>query len=442
MKKNKREYQIRHRIIVAVYGFQKKSIAVMLCFLSASVLFALPQHTNEVKQKNEDSINFEYFLQKNFTTKKLIFANHPLIEKFKLQYLNKNGLDYLSQVMQRSILYRDFILEQLEVYNMPKELLFLPVIESGFNPRATSKSGAVGVWQFMKNSIGGYDIGISEWIDERRDPWKTSLAAVKKLKYNYEQLGDWCLALAAYNAGLQGIKSAIKRAGSNDFWYLLEEGYLKKETALYVPKFLAITELLMQSDALGIEWGNREKAITTATVKVKKAVDIKFLEQELSIETGLLAALNPALKYSITPPDQTYMLRLPSEHTTAVEAMLASGKILIKYYMYQVKSGDTLYALAKHYGVSVKTIQQSNAGLNPNALRVGQKIIIPALKEVAPYKNAKQNADTFNSKYVVKQGDTLWSIALAHDTTVEMLAQQNQLSINATLKIGKVLFVP
>lgn len=422
------------------YAMQKWFIAV--CIISFMPLYAAPFYTNETIQFHESSINYAYFAQKNFTTEKLIFSNHPLIEKFKRQYLNKDGLEYLSKVMQRSILYRDFILEQLEVYNMPKELLFLPVIESGFNPRATSKSGAVGVWQFMKNSIGGYDISISEWVDERRDPWKTSLAAVKKLKYNYDQLGDWCLALAAYNAGLNGIKSAIKRAGSKDFWYLLDEGYLKTETALYVPKFLAITELLMQSDVLGIDWGDRENVITTATVTVKKAVDINFLEHELSLETGLLRSLNPALKYSITPPDQTYPLRLPSEHTTTVETLLASGKILIKYYVYQVKSGDTLYALSRHYGVSVKTILQANTGINPNSLKIGQKIVIPALKEVGPYKNAKNSATAFTSRYTVKQGDTLWSIALAHDTTVEMLAEQNQLTINAPLKIGKVLLVP
>lgn len=160
------------------------------------------------------------------------------------------------------------------------------------------------------------------------------------------------------------------------------------------------------------------------------------------METGLLRSLNPALKYSITPPDQTYPLRLPSEHTTTVETLLASGKILIKYYVYQVKSGDTLYALSRHYGVSVKTILQANTGINPNSLKIGQKIVIPALKEVGPYKNAKNSATAFTSRYTVKQGDTLWSIALAHDTTVEMLAEQNKLTINAPLKIGKVLLVP
>ncbi|MEL3908936.1 MAG: LysM peptidoglycan-binding domain-containing protein [Treponemataceae bacterium] len=411
-------------------------------FSNFSKVFATTrQISNEIKQ-NEDNINFKYFSQKNFSNERLVFSNHPLIERFKTQYLNKNGLDYLAKVMQRSILYRDFIIELLEVYSMPFEFLFLPVIESGFNPNAVSRSGATGVWQFMKNSIGGYDISISEWLDERRDPWKTSVAAVKKLKYNYDILGDWCLALAAYNAGLAGIKKTVQRAGSNDFWYLLEEGYLKKETAFYVPKFLAVVEILMQSEQLGIDWGNPENLITTSTVDVKKSIDINFLEKELVLKKGLLAHLNPSLKFSITPPDQTYALRIPSEYTTKVQALLSSGKVLINHYVYQIKSGDTLYALAQHYGVSVKTIQQSNKGLNANALRIGQKILIPALKQVPAYKNENIKNSSFTSKYTVKQGDTLWSIALAHSITVEMLAEQNNISIDSTLKIGKVLLVP
>lgn len=432
---------------VNFYIFMKKRFFyfLFLCvftFSNFSKIFATTrQISNEIKQ-NEDNINFKYFSQKNFSNERLVFSNHPLIERFKTQYLNKNGVDYLAKVMQRSILYRDFIIELLEVYSMPFEFLFLPVIESGFNPNAVSRSGATGVWQFMKNSIGGYDISISEWLDERRDPWKTSIAAVKKLKYNYDVLGDWCLALAAYNAGLAGIKKTVQRAGSNDFWYLLAEGYLKKETAFYVPKFLAVVEILMQSEQLGIDWGNPENLITTSTVDVKNSIDINFLEKELALKKGLLAHLNPSLKFSITPPDQTYALRIPSEYTTKVQALLSSGKVLINHYVYQIKSGDTLYALAQHYGVSVKTIQQSNKGLNANALRIGQKILIPALKQVPAYKNENTSNASFTSKYTVKQGDTLWSIALAHSITVEMLAKQNNIPINSTLKIGKVLLVP
>lgn len=393
--------------------------------------------------QNEQVLNFAYFEQKDFSIRRIVFSNHPLIEKFKTKYLTPNGLDYLAKVMQRSVLYRDFILEQLEVNSMPIELLFLPVIESGFNTAAVSRSGAVGVWQFMRNSVGGYNIHISEWVDERHDPWKTSIAAIKKLKYNYEVLGDWCLALAAYNAGLNAILQAIRKAGGRkDFWYLVARGYLKKETALYVPKFLAICEILMQSSELGIDWGNREEVLTTATVQIKRPVDINLVEKALSLQPGILRFLNPSLKYAITPPDHSYDLRLPSEYSTAFENLLASGTLLMHYYLYEVKSGDTLYALANHYGVSVNSIIAANKKVNARSLKIGQKLVIPALRKVSPYKKEEKSTSDFSSKYIVKKGDTLWSISLAHNTTVEELATANNLSIDSVLSIGKILLVP
>lgn len=418
-----------------------KGASILFCFF----LFTVPVNASIKKMlmsPNENKIQFAYFEQLNFSNHKLIFSNHPSIQKFKAQYTSPEGLEYLSKVMQRSLLYRDFILDLLDTYQIPKELLFLPVIESGYSEYAVSKSGATGIWQFMENSISGYDISISEWLDERRDPWKTSLAAVKKLAYNYSVLGDWALALAAYNAGLNAIKRSISSAGRADFWYLSAHGYLKTETAQYVPKFLAITEILIQSQEFNIEWGNPKSVIQTETVSVHKAIDLHLLEKELSLSDGALSILNPALKYSITPPDQTYELRVPSEYASQVLNLLEKGTVLISYYMYEIKSGDTLYALSKHYGVSVQAIIQANNGINPNILKIGQKLIIPALKEVGMYMGNREKIGIFTSRYTVKQGDTLWSIALAHNTTVENLAEQNKLSVSSILKIGAVLLVP
>ena len=208
------------------------------------------------------------FQSNTFLHSTLIPHDHPLIEKFRKQYMSTDGYNYLSKIMKRSAPYRDFIIELLETENMPAELLFLPVIESGFFETATSKSGAVGIWQFMKNSIGGYNIHIDDWVDERRDPWKASIAAVKKLKWNYSQFNDWPLALAAYNSGAGTIRTAIKKAGKADYWYLAEHGYLKKETLYYVPKFLAIAEILSRSEELNIDWGNTEDHPPTSTIEI------------------------------------------------------------------------------------------------------------------------------------------------------------------------------
>lgn len=384
------------------------------------------------------------FQSNTFLHSTLIPHDHPLIEKFRKQYMSTDGYNYLSKIMKRSAPYRDFIIELLETENMPAELLFLPVIESGFFETATSKSGAVGIWQFMKNSIGGYNIHIDDWVDERRDPWKASIAAVKKLKWNYSQFNDWPLALAAYNSGAGTIRTAIKKAGKADYWYLAEHGYLKKETLYYVPKFLAIAEILSRSEELNIDWGNTEDHPPTSTIEIKRAIDVRLLAEELGLDSETIRKLNPSLHYFITPPSIKYQLRLPSAYTEAAQTVLnQSDKLLIKYYQYRIKSGDTLYALANHYGVSIQSILNYNTGLKPETLKIGKTILIPALKSVGTYsgKNIVQ-AGNFDGTHTIRQGDTLWSLALKYSVSVELLAQKNNLSVNSVLKLGNTLKVP
>ena len=296
----------------------------------------------------------------------------------------------------------------------------------------------------MKNSIGGYNIHIDDWVDERRDPWKASIAAVKKLKWNYSQFNDWPLALAAYNSGAGTIRTAIKKAGKADYWYLAEHGYLKKETLYYVPKFLAIAEILSRSEELNIDWGNTEDHPPTSTIEIKRAIDVRLLAEELGLDSETIRELNPSLRYFITPPSIKYQLRLPSAYTEAAQTVLnQSDKLLIKYYQYRIKSGDTLYALANHYGVSIQSILNYNTGLKPETLKIGKTILIPALKSVGTYsgKNIVQ-AGNFDGTHTIRQGDTLWSLALKYSVSVELLAQKNNLSVNSVLKLGNTLKVP
>jgi len=370
--------------------------------------------------------------------------DNALIRKYRDQYTSAEGIKYLSAIMKRSLPYRDYIRSEIERQGVPLLLLYLPVIESGFSVNAVSRSGATGMWQFMRNSIGGYGIRINEWMDERKDPWITTNAAIKKLKDNYNYLGDWYLALAAYNCGLGATKTAIKKGGRADYWYLCEKGYFKTETVHYVPKLLAIADILSRSAEYGIDEGDTASNAVLTTLEIKRAVDIGLLAKETGIDPVLLKAANPALFYHITPPDTTYALRIPSEREEAVRALLADkSRMLLEYYMYKIKSGDTLYALALHYGISVDMIVQSNPGLKASTLKIGKNIVIPALKEVKAYAGKKDpdNLD-FSGSYLVKQGDSLWSIALAYNIQVETLADRNNLDVNSVLKLGKALHVP
>ncbi len=417
--------------------------AIFLFTLNAAAMEQAGAERGSSKLDGEEPAAVSFIRRNSLHNTMLVPHRYPLIEKFRTRYTTEEGLRYLEGIMQRSVQYRLFILEEIRRENLPAELLFLPVIESGFHSKAVSRAGAVGIWQFMRNSIGGFDINVNEWLDERRDPWKASVAAVKKLRWNYSRYNDWYLALAAYNCGVGALDKAIKAAGSKNYWYLAEKGFLKPETALYVAKFLAVSEILTQSKQYGINWGEPVSSDATDVIKIKRSVDLVMLAEELNAEFSLFSDLNPSLKYNITPPNVEYGLRVPAEHKEAVQDLLSKNKLLVKHYTYKIKSGDTLYALSKHYGVGVEVILKYNPKIRSKALKVGQTLYIPALKSVAAYKGGSETQGrAFNGHYKIKKGDTLWSIALKFNIQVEQLAEKNGINVNAVLSLGQLLKVP
>lgn len=398
----------------------------------------------------------------------LEFTDHEVVKRFRNQFSTEKGRRYLETTMKRSGPYRQFIEEQLKNERMPRELLFLPVIESGYQMKAVSKAGAVGIWQFMPNSVGGYDIHIDEWMDERQDPWKASVAAIKKLKWNYRYYDDWCLALAAYNCGVGSLNKAIKKAGKKDYWYLADNDYLPKETKFYVPKFLAVSDILTNSEENGIDWGESEGLGETDVLEVRQSIDLSLLAAEIGVHPNVLYSLNPSLKFNITPPNIKYTLRLPATQRDAAENVLSKKKLLLKYYRYKIRSGDSLSVLANHYGVSIKTIMKYNASIkDSHSLRVGQEVIIPAVKQVDQYQSRNNSTNTtkkevsgkkgksvakanqtpgksakFTARYTVQRGDSLWLIATKFKVAVDLLAKANGMRTNEVLSLGRVLKVP
>lgn len=368
----------------------------------------------------------------------------PLYQSYLTAYSSKGGMGWISAIYKRSLPYAAYIRERIFYYQLPEELFFLPFIESEFNPMAVSRSGAMGLWQFMKNSIGGYNIHINEWLDERRDFIKATDAALKKLQWNYSYFGDWLLALGAYNCGVGAMDRAIKKAGTKDFWELKKLGVLPKETAHYVPKLLALITVATNSRQYGFEppWDQLPQWVS---IQLPFSVDITMLAEACGINVTVLRQGNPELKYNVTPPDTNYALKVPLEHAELVKKTIeqAQGK-LIKVYMHKVSSGDTLSAIARHYEVSIDMIARLNPGLKPDRIQIGQVLVIPALKDKKPFVNEKQAEapPDFSSSYIVKKGDTLWQIALAYNVSPEVLAKENGLTLNSILREGMTLKVP
>ncbi|HUZ18360.1 MAG TPA: LysM peptidoglycan-binding domain-containing protein, partial [Spirochaetia bacterium] len=348
-----------------------------------------------------------------------------------------------------------YIRSRIAYYHMPPEFLYLPAIESTYSPYAVSRSGAAGLWQFMVNSVDPYGLRINEWLDERFDFWKATDASLQKLQYNYSQLGDWLLALAAYNGGLNLVQRAVARSGAHDFFQLAASGYLPSETRHYVPKFLAIAAVSSYGGRYGLPliW---EEPMDWRRIPLDQAVDLRLLSRETGIDRELLMAGNAELRFGITPPGSSgYYLKVPGEVSKVVEQVLEKQQFrLMRFYVYSVTSGDTLYDLGKYYGVPVSMILQYNPGVDPRYLQIGKRLVIPGIKEVQPYRKAAltrpASAETrplqpdgrFNEVYTVRPGDTLWSIAKERSTSAETIARANGVDPSDLLPIGLKLFVP
>ncbi|MCX7023793.1 MAG: LysM peptidoglycan-binding domain-containing protein [Spirochaetes bacterium] len=370
---------------------------------------------------------------------------NPVFERFREAYLTEGGRSWLDAVSKRSDPYADFIRERIRYYDLPDELFFLPFVESEYSPWVASRSGAAGIWQFMKNSIGGYGMRVDDWIDERRDFWKSTDGALRKLRDNHRALGNWNLALAAYNAGLGAVTRVVKKGGSSDFYELCDKGFFKRETTLYVPKFMAIVTTAMYGGRNGLPTPWRSP-VRWELVPLSKPVDVTMLSDAAGIGSEILKAGNAELKYNVTPPDGAYSLKVPSEHAAAVRAALGRKDIaLMRFYLHKVRSGDTLSALARYYEVTLQMILKYNKGLKPELIRIGQTIVIPALKDKKPYVSAEVASEggiEFAGSYVVARGDTLWSLSLRFHVQPETLAERNGLTLESILREGMTLKVP
>ncbi len=367
---------------------------------------------------------------------------------------------FLSLNIQRSSLYFDHLIEAAKEANVPLELIYLPAIESVYDVNAVSYRGATGMWQFMQNSVDHDTMTLDGWRDDRKNFWIATDAAFEKLKYNYKKLdNDWLLALAAYNSGLTRVRRVIRETGITDFWGLAEGGHLPGQTIRYVPKFIAIASLLadkMPVDEYHIEWEQ---------IPLDVSIDLAVLSQELSFPRSILSQGNAELNYRITPPtqgekkerkksDKSYQLKIPALLKEDVLSLLEDNEDpLLKFFPHKVRLGDTLSEIAGFYDIPMQMILSYNKGLRADSLKIGQVLILPTVKEGAEFRqkgepNLAQSRKlpktlpTWLGEYKIREGDTLWEIALDYNIDVLVLAKLNGLSLEESLSLGRVLSVP
>lgn len=300
--------------------------------------------------------------------------------------------------------YFPMIEEELINAGLPVELRAMVIIESGLNPLATSKAGAKGLWQFMPRTGKEYGLEINSMVDERCNPLLATRAACKYLKNMYDMYGDWTLAIASYNCGPGNVNKAITRSGGNresykgDFWDIYYN--LPRETRSYVPLFMGATYAFAYHKAHGVEYTTPPMPLAVDTVMINRPLHLEQVSSTIDVDLELLKMLNPQYTLQIIPATtKSYALTLPTERLTDFianeEAIHAKDSIYLKEYLvpeniekkkstpppakyHTVKKGETLGAIARRYGKTVKQLMNWNGIRNANTLRIGQRIRVSA----------------------------------------------------------------
>jgi membrane-bound lytic murein transglycosylase D len=324
-------------------------------------------------------------------------VENPRVEVW-LNYFQGKGRSVFLKWLVRSKSYENLVIPLLRQEGLPPELFFMAMIESGFNNRAYSPASATGTWQFMKATARHYGLRINYWVDERRDPVKSTLAAARFLKDLYSRFGDWYLAMAAYNAGPGKVNRAIRRTGRHDFWAIAKTRYLRSETKHYVPKMLAALIIASNPERFGFHVVPDAWDITPLhSVKVTRPHRIRDISARLGVDYDLLRRWNPELLRGVTPPNhrlggEPYPLRLPkiyAEQFSAIEPSLDQLEIK-DVKMYRIRRGDTLSEIARRHNISLRKLRRMNPHIHPRRLRPGKRIAIPIPAVVV--KQAKDTA--------------------------------------------------
>ena len=367
--------------------------------------------------------------------------NQPLTQHYIAQYTTARGIATLNAIMDRAGLYLPYIKEEVARRRLPPELAYLPVIESGFLITARSKSGAMGLWQFMMNSISPFNIKVNDLIDERRDIIKSTNGALLKLENEYNSLGCWKLTLAAYNSGFYAVTRTIQRTGNNDYWELSEQNELRQETIHFVPKLIAVVYVLSQPRRFGINvW---QEKIKWEAITLDRQVSLDVIAEEAGIQRDLLRRLNAELLHGISPADKNYRLKIPVSHIEKVTEVLNREDLrLIRYHYHVVRSGDTVWSMSRRYGASMAVIEQHNLGITSRPLRIGETIIIPAYGSAPLPTLTPASPRNFPGNHIVQKGETFWSLSRLYSVDPQDLAEANGMQLNQILREGRTLKVP
>jgi peptidoglycan lytic transglycosylase D len=387
------------------------------------------------------------------------FATNRRVLEY-LEFFQVDARDRFEIWLSRLGRYQGMIRERLRSKGLPEDLLYLTLIESGLSNTAVSRARAVGMWQFMASTARLYGLTVDPWVDERRDPFKATEAAVNYLADLRQRLGSVYLAAAAYNAGVGRIERGIGRLpGESDsvddrtFFQLSDRRYLRRETRDYVPKLIAASLIAKQPERYGFQV-EPLAPLGFDEITVPDATGLDVVARLADTTVAAVLELNPQYVRGVTPPGRSVVVRVPRGRGTLVAERYDSLPVTdrITFVDHYVSRGQTLSEIAKRYHVNVGLIESANPRLRAHALRVGQRIIIPMSGRVVPasawsvppeprYRRVSSTAASAGS-HRVRSGETASGIARRYGVSLTALLNYNGLTMGSLIRPGDVLKIP
>ncbi len=359
-----------------------------------------------------------------------------------ISFFKNKGRRQFEIWLKRYAEYGDMIHGILRECDLPEELVFLAMIESGLNPKAYSRASAVGLWQFIYSTGKNYGLKRTWYVDERRDPVKATHAACAYLKDLYEEFDNWYLAMAAYNGGSGRVHRATRLHQTNDFWQMHS---LPKETRNYIPYFLAAAIIGSNPEKYGFKI-KPSTPLQYDEVVLEKSADLAVIARSAGIKLSQLQKCNPELRQSATPDVESYVLKLPKGKKDGFlanyNALPENERFAPVFVTHRIKKGESLWTISKKYGVSIHDLASRNKIRNRHKIRVGQKLIIPVRGAAQPV--AADNSTNSNLKkitYKVRKGDTLGHIAERYKTKSSTIRRWNGLKYGQYIHPGQKLVI-
>jgi membrane-bound lytic murein transglycosylase D len=367
--------------------------------------------------------------------------------QYFLQYFQSTGRSSFSKWLSRSGKYIPMMKQILEAKGMPVDLVYLAMIESGFNVRAKSHMGAVGPWQFISSTAKRYGLRVDSWVDERMDPEKSTIAAANYLRDLYNMFQSWELAAAGYNCGEERVQAAIDRFQVYDFWEISEHT-LPRETKDYVPKLMAALIIAKNPEKYGFRGIEYQEPRPVENVLVLPQRSLRDIARVIGIDYMSLRDFNPSLIREATPPGISYKINVPMGYGKIVTARyneisalkMAAVSTPSKTNYHRVRRGESLGKIAVRYGISINSIKKANR-IRGSTIRVGQVLAIPGGSRVA-YSNTNATVRKGGTvKHKVRRGDSLGRIAVSYGSSVSAIKSANGIK-SSQIVAGQVLTIP